>query len=213
MQGFEPDALHRQGRLAVHVELAAALGFSDTQPVGRLIARSEETRAVTERLEQDRAQGIAAFPVVREAALELREQVRGEIADAYPGQDEEAGVVDHEREVALAHRGAPADELIARGGLPGRGGEAEHGQRLAVVGTHEVAHLGAGQGVVAEIVIARDEGVPQPSLGAAGDGLDAQRGAPPATMWGARTATAGRFRAKARWVSSGRGACAPGAVR
>ena len=53
--------------------------------------------------------------------------------------------------------------------------EAEHGQRLAVVGTHEVAHLGAGQGVVAEIVIARDEGVPQPSLGAAGDGLDAQR--------------------------------------
>ena len=80
-----------------------------------------------------------------------------------------------EREVALAHRGAPADELIARGGLPGRGAEAEHGQRLAVVGTHEVAHLGAGQGVVAEIVIARDEGVPQPSLGAAGDGLDAQR--------------------------------------
>ena len=55
LQGFEPDALHRQGRLAVHVELAAALGFSDTQPVGRLIARSQETRALTERLEQDRA--------------------------------------------------------------------------------------------------------------------------------------------------------------
>ena len=71
----------------MHVELAAALGLSDTQPVGRLIARSEETRAVTERLEQDRAHGVAAFPVVREAALELREQVRGEIADAYPGRN------------------------------------------------------------------------------------------------------------------------------
>ena len=66
----------------MHVELAAALGFSDTQPVGRLIAGSEETRALTERLEQDRAQGISTLPVVREAALELREQVRGEIADA-----------------------------------------------------------------------------------------------------------------------------------
>ena len=78
----------------MYVELAAALGVSDTQPVGRLIARSEETRALTERLEQDRAQGVAAFPVVREAAVELREQVRGEIGDAYPRQDEEAGVVD-----------------------------------------------------------------------------------------------------------------------
>ena len=46
VQGLEPDALHGHGRLPVHVELAAALGVSDTQPVGRLIARSEETRAL-----------------------------------------------------------------------------------------------------------------------------------------------------------------------
>ena len=63
VQGLEPDALHGQGQLAVYVELAAALSVSDTQPVGRLIARSEEARALTERLEQDRAQGISAFPV------------------------------------------------------------------------------------------------------------------------------------------------------
>ena len=141
-----------------------------TVPRGRLIARSEETRAFTERLEQDRAHGVAAFPVVTEAALELREQVRGEIADAYPRQDEEAGVVDHEREIALVHRGTPADELIAWGGFPGRGAEAEHGQRLAVDRTREVTYLRPGQGVMAEIVISGDEGVPQPSLGRAGNG-------------------------------------------
>ena len=130
----------------MHVELAAALGVSDTPPVGRLIARSEETRALTEGFEQDRAHGVAALPVVREAAVELREQVGGEIADAYPGQDEEAGVVDHEREIALAHRGSPADELIAWGGLPGCGTESEHGQRLAVDCPHEVRICAPGRG-------------------------------------------------------------------
>ena len=84
----------------------------------------------------------------------MREQVGGEVGDADPGHDEEAGVVEHEGEVALALCGAPADEAVARGGLPGRGGEAEHSQRLSAGGMHEVAHLGAGQGVVAEIVIA-----------------------------------------------------------
>ena len=62
---------------------------------------------------------------------------------------------------------------LSRGAVFQAGGEAEHGQQLAVGSLHEVAHLGAGQGVVAEIVIAVDEGVPQPSLGAGGDGRDA----------------------------------------
>ena len=48
----------------------------------------------------------------------------------------------------------------------------EHGQRLAGGRVHEVAHPGAGQRVVAEIVIAGDESIPQPSLGAGGDGFD-----------------------------------------
>ena len=48
----------------------------------------------------------------------------------------------------------------------------EHGQRLAGGRMHEVAHPGAGLGVVTEIVIAGDESVPQPPLGAGGDRLD-----------------------------------------
>ena len=65
---------------------------------------------------------------------------------------------------------------LSRGAVfPGRGTEAEHGQGLAGGGVDEVAHLGAGQGVVAEVVVAGDEGVPQPPLGAGGDGFDTQR--------------------------------------
>ena len=50
-----------------------------------------------------------------------------------PGQDQESRIVDHEREGssrAVCER--PSDEAVARGELPGGGGEAEHGQWPAV---------------------------------------------------------------------------------
>ena len=94
---------------------------------------------------------------------------------AYPGQDQEAGVVDHEGQVALPRFGGPADEAVAGRGLPGGGAEAEQGEGLAVGGAGEVAQLGAGQGRVAEVVVALDEGVPAAALDGVGDGFDAHR--------------------------------------
>ena len=41
------------------------------------------------------------------------------------------------------------------------GEEAEHGERHAVAGVHGVAHLGADQGLVAEVVVAAEVVVPQ----------------------------------------------------
>ncbi len=56
---------------------------------------------------------------------------------------------------------APADEAVAWGSLPSGGAKAEQGERQAVTGADEVAHLGPGQVLVAEIVVAVDELVPQ----------------------------------------------------
>ena len=72
------------------------------------------------------------------------------------GRMREARVADDARQVLLAHLSRPADERVARGQRPGGGGEAEHGERRAVVGVHGVAHLGADQGLVAEVVVAGD---------------------------------------------------------
>ncbi len=66
--------------------------------------------------------------------MDLGEEVRGEVGDAYPGQDEEAGVVDHEGQVAAPVFVGPADEAVAGRGLPGGGAEAEQGEGLAVGG-------------------------------------------------------------------------------
>ena len=97
---------------------------------------------------------VAAVPVGGQAAYDLGQQVRGEMRDADPGQDQEASVIDDQWQVALARGGGPADEAVAGGGFPGGGAEAEQGQRQAVAGVHEVAQLGAGQVLVAEIVVA-----------------------------------------------------------
>ena len=48
-----------------------------------------------------------------------------QVGDPDPGRDQDPRVVDHEREVLLAQLRRPSDEVVARGELPGGGGEAE----------------------------------------------------------------------------------------
>ena len=159
----------------VSVELAAALGVSEEGPVGGTVGGAVEAWAFAEGLEEDGPEGVALLPVVGEAACDASEEMGGEVGDADPGEDEEACVVDDAGEVALSGVGAPADGAVAGCGLPGGGAEAEGGEGQAVGGTDEVAHLGAGQGVVSEVVVAVDEGVPEVTAGGGGDGLEAQR--------------------------------------
>ena len=76
-------------------------------PVGAAVGGAVEARGFAEGFEQDGADGVSAVPVVGEAAFDLGEEVRGEVGDAYPGQDQEAGVVDHEGQVAPAAKSRP----------------------------------------------------------------------------------------------------------
>jgi hypothetical protein len=91
--------------------------------------------------------------------------------DPDPGQDQEAGVADDQVEVALSGEAVPADEAVARLAGPGGGAHAEESEEEAV-GFDEVAQLGAGQGGVAEVVVAGDELVPAPGLGVAPGALE-----------------------------------------
>ena len=78
--------------------------------------------------------------------------------------------------VLLAQLRRPSDELVARGEPPRGRAEAEHGDGPAVAVVDGVAHLGADQGLVAEIVVAGDELVPQLALaGPASDGPQVER--------------------------------------
>ena len=80
------------------------------------------------------------------------------------------------RTLVGAQMPCPSDEGVARGKLPRGGGEAEHGEWPAVSVMDGIAHLGADQGLVSEIVVAGDELVPELALpGAAHDGAQVER--------------------------------------
>ncbi len=76
-----------------------------------------------------------------------------------PGQDEKAGVVHDEVQALLTH--GPADEVVAGRGLPRGCTEAEESED-ATFDAGDVAQLCAGQGRVAEVVVAVDVLIPEP---------------------------------------------------
>ncbi len=89
------------------IEFPAALGLAEMDPVGGAVAGAVEARGLAEGLEQDGADAVALVPVAGELALEAGEQMGGQGGEADPGQDEVAGVIDDEGQVALAGGGIP----------------------------------------------------------------------------------------------------------
>ena len=107
---------------------------------------------------------VAPGPVLGQATSDDGEDVGAEVGDFDPGQDEEPRVVDHEGEVLLAQLRRPTDEAVARREFPRGGGEAKHGERPPIAVVDGVAHLCADEGLVAEVVVAGDELVPEFTL-------------------------------------------------
>jgi hypothetical protein len=92
-----------------------------------------------------------------------------------PRQDEEAGIVHDEVQVALSLISRPADDLIARLYFPGTRAEAERGDDVAS-GAHEVAQLRAGHELMPEVMMTFDIRIPQERVGSAEHWIDLQRG-------------------------------------
>ena len=159
-QRIDPDALDRLCMAMECVELAASLGIPEILPVGGLVASAGEAQLLDEGFQQDRAIGVAGVPIIGQASADQSEDPRSEVFTANPWQDEEAGVVDDEVQVAPALLSGPADGVIAWLGFPGARTEAEGGDDVPF-GAHEVAQLRTRQGLMAEVVMAFDIGVPQ----------------------------------------------------
>ena len=92
-------------------------------PAGGPVDGAGVSRCFDERLDQHRLCVVTLGPVRGQAAADDGEDMRAEIGDGDPGQDQEPRVVDHEGEVLLAQSRRPSDEVVARGELPGGGAE------------------------------------------------------------------------------------------
>ena len=102
MQGMEPDILDRQDRLGRGAFLAASGGLTDLDPVGGLVTGAAMTGSLDKGFEEHGAVAVARQPVVGQLPVDDREDLRSQALGLDPGQDQKAGIVDHERQVLTA---------------------------------------------------------------------------------------------------------------
>lgn len=176
LERVEIDILDGKSILVLDVEFSPTLGLADMDPVGSFVAGSLETVALDEGLEEDGSKSEAFSPIVLDAACGQSEEMGGEVFGSDPGEDEETGVVDDEGEARHPLIVGPADEGISGSDLPGGGAEAQAGDGGGAR-EGEVADLGPGKGLVAEVVVALDEVVPEMLLGS-GSGRAEMKGRP-----------------------------------
>ena len=100
-QGPQPDGFFRLVVFLVPVVPSASLGDADMGPSGGLVGDASEARRLHERFDQQGRDVIARGPVRNQLSAHDGQDVRGEVGDAYPGQDEEPGVVDDLGEIFL----------------------------------------------------------------------------------------------------------------
>src|ERR1700678_2438568 len=128
---IDPDAFDRLSVAMQDIELAATLRIAKVLPVGGLVAGAGKAWFLDEGFEQDRPIGVAGLPVIGQSSVHQGEDARGEVFAMDPRQDEEAGIVHDEVQVALSLICRPTDDLIARVDLPGARPEAESRENVA----------------------------------------------------------------------------------
>lgn len=104
---------------------------------------------------------VGLHPEAWEPLADLRQKMAGQMPHAYPGQDQEPGVVRQQREVALAHLRLPADEGIPALRLPGRRAEEHTGQQMALRVTHHDLEVLAHTGAMTQVVITIEQELEQ----------------------------------------------------
>lgn len=158
-EGIQEDLLDRQS-VAVGIELAATLGASHVQPVGRTVAGAPKTLGFDERLQENGSVAITRLPVLRKLPGRPRKDARREVLAANPRQNQKTSVVDDQMEVPLPLAPGPTDELVSRGPRPSRGTEAQDCQQVRTA-VDQVSDLRTRQRLVFQVVIPLDQLVPQ----------------------------------------------------
>ena len=153
----------------------AAGGFADAQPVGGPVAGGPEATLVNERLAQRRTAAVRRLPVVGQPAARQAQRMAGQILHRHPGQHQEPRIHGDEVPAPVADPVAPADPAVPARQGAGRRFEQHASQPPAGRIEQEVADVLAEGPLVAEIVVAVDEGVPELPPLRVGDDLQAHR--------------------------------------
>lgn len=151
----------------VSVLPASALALTDLVPVGCLIAGSGKAGSIDECLHQAEFVSVFCPPVLAQPLKAGAKDETGKMRDSNPWQDQKAGVVGHQVQIPTAGGRVPTDELITRGGLPGRGTEQQAGNGAHLTVESDIFHMFADMPFASEIVVSLHQTMEQAIVWAA----------------------------------------------
>ena len=160
VEGIQEDVLDGQGVAVFAIELSAALGLADVQPVGGTIAGAPKTRLLHKGFQQNRSVAVAILPILRQLFDHTGENTRGQVRTANPGENQEASVVNHPMQVVLSLLSRPTDESVSRARCPRHGTETQNRQQVRTA-EDPISDLSTRQRLVFQVVKALDQLVPQ----------------------------------------------------
>lgn len=111
---------------------------------------------------------ILGQPIGLDTPRDAGEQMTGQVRNVHPGQDEEARVVRHQRQIARACRCQPTDPGIARAAFSRCRAEQQAGHRAPVAAVNEVRHVLAHGVAQAQFVVGGEHTTKPPVLVAGG---------------------------------------------
>lgn len=155
-QRVKKDSFNRTRKPVVNVPFTSSLGETHMNPVGRLIAGPLESFAIHKGLQKDNRMVVNFLPVLWEDSGHSAQEVRCQMRNLDPGQNEEAGVLGNKMDVSISVSGLPSDEVIPRGHLPGCGSPAEASQRPSLMEGHILEVFSHGL-TVTQVVVSVDE--------------------------------------------------------
>lgn len=153
-----PQRQDVDGLLAVRASvgpiLAAAPGrLTDASPIGRLVDGPSILPLIDEGLQQHWRRAIVCHPVRPHPRGGQRQHVRAEVCHGNARQDEKPAVGHQPAQVRPPGMGAPADPVVARGHLPGRGAERQRPQPADHRRADQIALLRAAQRPTAQRMV------------------------------------------------------------
>jgi ATP-dependent exoDNAse (exonuclease V) alpha subunit len=93
--------------------LAAARCFAQQHPVGCAVTGSAESFRIDERFQEVNRMAVRLLPIVGDPRRHAAENMRCQMLDAYPRENQKARVVGEESDVASPRFGAPSDVAVA----------------------------------------------------------------------------------------------------
>ena len=105
-------------------------GIADVDPSGGLVAGSLEPLAIDEGFGEINRMMVYRIPMIGQHPAHLPQNMRCQVLDANPGENEESAIIHDEMKILSSHMGRPADKPVPAADMAGSRRPGQTGNRL-----------------------------------------------------------------------------------